>query len=118
MSIEWIEYKGKKILYIKYGDMDQSKMLDQIKEATKTIVSSGSSEILSLSDLTGCYINEAFLELTKSESKTSLPLTKKAAVVGIIGIKKLLLNAVNAFTIKARKPFDTIEEAKEWLTAD
>ncbi|MBI4979278.1 MAG: hypothetical protein HZC28_17485 [Spirochaetes bacterium] len=115
MSAQWIDHKGKKIIYIKYGGLTQPQMLDQIREATKMIVESGSNENLSLTDMTDTHIFDEFMELAKIEGAKSLPLTKKAAIVGVVGVKRILLNAVNMVSPKARKPFDTIEQAKDWL---
>ena len=88
-----------------------------VHKAAQMIVDSGKNDVLSLSDVTGCFFNNEIMEVLKEQSKISMPLTKKAAVVGITGIKKILLNAVNAVNANARKPFDTIEEAKDWLVA-
>jgi hypothetical protein len=115
MGAEWILYKGKKILYVKYGGLKPDEMLDLIRKATQMIVDSRSNQILSLSDLTDCFVNNEFTELSKKQGAISLPLTKKAAVVGITGIKNILLKAVNAFSPKPRVPFDTVQEAKDWL---
>jgi hypothetical protein len=115
MSVEWIEHKGKKILYIKYGGLSPSQRLDQIKEATRMIVETNSDKNLSLTDMNDCFVDNEFVELAKEQGKISLPLTHKAAIVGIVGMKKILLKAVNAFTPKPRIPFETIEKAKDWL---
>jgi hypothetical protein len=115
MSIEWVEYKGKKILYIEYKNLSPEQMLNQIKEATKILVATNSKENLTLTDMTGSFVNDEFLELAKEQGKISLSVTKKAAIVGVTGIKKLLLNVVNTVSPLSRKPFDNIDDAKEWL---
>ncbi len=118
MSIEWLQHKDKKILYIKYGSLSKEEMLDQVFKATKMIVDNKNMEILTLSDMRDCFVDEQFMETAKSQGKISLPLTKKAAIIGIFGVKKLLLNAYNAFASKPRVLFNTIEEAKDWLVSN
>ena len=115
MSIEWISHKGNKILYVKYTGLSPEAMRDQVKSATQTIIDTKSDQNLVLTDMQECFVDEAFLELSKQQGKLSLPHCSKSAIVGLTGVKKLLLKGVNAFTPKAREPFDTIEEAKEWL---
>lgn len=115
MSIEWIDYKGTKILHIKYAELSPEAMCDQIKTATKTIVDTKSQENLVLTDMIDCFVNEEFVELAKQQGKISLPFCKKSAIVGISGIKKILLNGVNLLSPKPRVPFDTLDEAKEYL---
>lgn len=115
MSIEWISYKNVKILHIKYSGLSQEAMCDQIRAATKAIVDTKSTENLVITDMQDCFVNEAFVELAKQQGKISLPFCKKSAIVGITGIKKLILNTINALSPKPRVPFDTLEAAKEWL---
>jgi hypothetical protein len=115
MSIETVTRKNKRILHIKYAGLAPAAMLDQIRAATKAIVDSGSTENLVLTDMTGSFVGEDFVELAKAEGKKSLPFCRKSAIVGITGIKKILLKGVNAISPKPRVPFDTVEEALEWL---
>jgi hypothetical protein len=115
MSAEWILHKGKKIIYIDYVGLKPQEMSELVKEATKIIVASKSIEVLSLSNVTGCYFNSELMDLIKTQGAISLPLTKKAAVVGVTGLKNVLLTAANAVWPKSRKPFDSVEQAKDWL---
>ena len=115
MGAEWIQHKGKKILYVKYGGLKPQEMLELVIKATQMIVDAKSNEVLTLTDVTDCFVNNEFTELSKQQGKISLPLTKKAAIVGVTGVKNILLRGVNAFTPKPRIPFNTIAEAKDWL---
>jgi hypothetical protein len=102
MSIEWITYKSKKIIYINYVGLKSLEMSQLIKEATQSIVDSKSTEVLSLSNVTGCFFTSELMDLLKKQSAISLPLTKKAAVVGVTGLKSILLTAANAVSPKSR----------------
>ncbi len=115
MGAEWINHKGKKILFINYGKLSLPEMLALVKKAAAMIVASGSSENLTLTDVSDAFVNNEFIAFAKEQSKISLPLTKKSAIVGVTGVKKILLKGVNAFTSKPRVPFDTVEQAKNWL---
>jgi hypothetical protein len=115
MSMEWITHHGKKILYIKYADMPLSDQLAQIDQATQALVDSGSHENLTLTDVIGMIVKEEFIEHSKEKGKISAQYTKKAAIVGIEGVRKILLQAVNAVSGNPRVPFPTVEEAKDWL---
>lgn len=115
MSVEWVDHKGKKILHIKYAGLSDEAMLEQMKNATNMLVNTKSEENLVLTDMLDCFLNEKFVALAKEQGKISLPFSKKSAIVGVTGIKKILLKGVNAISPKSRVPFDTIEEAKDWL---
>ena len=118
MSIEWLDHKGKKILYIKYTGLSPSEKLDQIDKAVKILSETHKTDNLTLTDMSETFVDEEFLNKSKEQGKISKNYTKKAAIVGIEGIKKLLLKTVNAFSGNPREPFNTIEEAKEWLIKD
>jgi len=40
---------------------------------------------------------------------------KKAAVVGVKPLQEVILTVVNMFSSLGIKPFDTIDDAKDWL---
>ncbi len=115
MSAEWIFHKGKRILYINYGGLQKEEQLAQIRQAHRLLLESGSKENLTISDIRDMGVSQAFVDLAKQQGKLSGPITKKAAVLGVVGIRKVLLEAVNRFSGNPRKPFDTLEDAKDWL---
>jgi hypothetical protein len=73
---------------------------------------------LTLSDLRNARIDQAFVDLSKEQGKISREYTKKAAVLGVDGVRKILLKAVNMVSGNPREPFSTMEEAKDWLVKD
>jgi len=118
MSIEWINHKGKKILYIDYAGLSSKEELEQIEKATKTLVETNDKNNLTLTNLVNAKVDQEFVDMSKVKGKISGQYTKKAAVVGVEGVRKVLLRAVNAFSGNPREPFSTKEEALEWLVKD
>ena len=53
--------------------------------------------------------------MAKEQSKISLPLSKKSAILDVTGGRKVLLMGINSFSSKPIIPFETFEEAKECL---
>ncbi len=115
MSVEWITHKGKQILYIKYSGLSYSEQLAQIERATQMLVDTNLHDNLTLSDVRDSHINQDFVDLAKAKGKISAPYTKKAAIIGIEGVRRFLLDVVNKVSGNKRVPFSTIEEAKDWL---
>jgi hypothetical protein len=115
MSIEWIEHKGKRILYIKYSGLSDSEQLEQVTRASQMLVDTNVKDNLTLSDVRDTHVNQAFVDLAKEKGKISGPVTRKAAIIGIEGVRKYILMAVNRISGNVRVPFSTIEEAKNWL---
>jgi hypothetical protein len=51
----------------------------------------------------------------KEYTNSNKPFVKAAAVVGVTGMKEIILNAIILFTRRNFSIFKQIEEAKEWL---
>ena len=72
MGAQWIDYKGKKILYVQYTGLKAPEMLGLIKTASEMIVAAKSNQVLSLTDVTDCFVNQEFLDLSKKQSAITL----------------------------------------------
>lgn len=112
-------YKGKEIYYIDYSNLKTNEeFLEAIKETNAFRIKTkeqGKKDLLMLVNMNGSYVYGDVLKEIKRSGQETKPLTKKTAVVGITGSKKVLLNIINTVTNLSSKPFDNLEEAKEWL---
>lgn len=115
MSIEWISHKGKKILLIDYSGLEGEAQTKQIEDAVDTLIKTGHKDNLTLTDISKIAISKEFTDKAQLMGKKSALVTKKAAIVGVTGIRKVILQTVNTFSGNQRKPFDSVEEAKDWL---
>ena len=111
--IQWIEYKGKEILYCDYRDLDENGIAELIKQIEQTVISSGKKNILKINDIRGLFVMASILPLLQKTAIKQKPYIGKNAYVGSKGMKKLV-DAVNEMTKIGAKSFDTVEEAKEW----
>lgn len=68
-----------------------------------------------LLDLRNSFANKDATDAFGESGKISKSLLKKTAVLGITGLKKILLNAVNRISSVEARAFNSEEEAKEWL---
>lgn len=113
-----IEHRGKSILYFDYQGLEDDDLVRKIRENEKRIaeiVAKGERDLLRLTDVTGCYATPEIVEAFKEVAVRFKPYFKASAVVGIKGGKKVLLDLVNRFSGIGARPFDSVEEAKEWL---
>ena len=121
--INWVEHKGKKILIIDYSGLKAPKD-DEIYMATLKkayeYVSDSSEKIRFITNVTDADANKeriaklkAFAKFCKDNDKI-----KKECVVGITGIKKVLLKAINTFARTNVVIIKTVEEGKEWLVSE
>jgi hypothetical protein len=115
MPVQWIEYKGKKILYADYRGLKSEDLMLQNLKAEGEIYKSTSFNILSLADFRDTYISKDFMEKIKQLGKEHKGRTAKAAVLGITGIKNIFINVYTAFTGESLKCFNDELSAKEYL---
>jgi hypothetical protein len=118
MGISWIDYKGRKILYVDYSSCkNQNETIAMLEDAARMFRSSN-GKILSLDNYENGYASSEFMNRAKELSCDFSPKRARGAALGVTGIKKLLLNAYNIFATDKIVPFDTRESALEYLVSD
>ncbi len=120
MSVKWIEYKGKQILEIDYRGLDPKEFIESLDLVKKTLLEvPPPAKSLSLADLEGAVVNKEVMARFKEIGPEIEPRTEKSAILGIHGIRHILLSAYNRASGAAnQKLFNTREEALEWLVSD
>ena len=72
--------------------------------------------IISLNDFRDAYGSKEFMKRASELGKELFDKrTLKTAAIGVVGIKKILVNAYNVFIKNKIMIFDTKEEALDWL---
>lgn len=113
--MNWINYKGKEILYDDYSGLTGDEMAKLIPVITHLTFESGKKDILLIVDVSNAFANKAAVNQFGESGTISKHLLTKTAVLGITGVKKILLKVVNRVTSLNAKPFSSAEEAKEYL---
>lgn len=118
MEIRWIEYKSKKILHLDYrGAKNEHEMIELLEKGNEYIKNSG-RKILVLVDYAHTYATQTYMDKLKENGKQNAPFIEKTAVLGVEGIKKILMNTYVLFTgEKNIKLFENEDKAKEWLVS-
>ena len=118
MSVKWIEYKGKRILYSDYRGLTEELGIENL-ELEAQMIAASETKALVLNNYEGTTATPDFMKRAKELGPTvTEPNTAKNAALGITGLKELLLRAYNAFTGAKVRPFKTEAEALEWLVQD
>ena len=115
--IRWIEHKEKPILYIDYSHfLDTDETIKAILEVNDFVKKLGKYELLMLIDVRKSYADEKIIvEALKNNALIVKPYVKKVAVVGVTTTQEVILTVVNMFSSLGIKPFDNIDDAKDWL---
>ena len=115
--MKWITHKGKEILYEDYTNLTGEQIARLVPAITKLTEDNDYKDILLLLDLSNSYANKDAVNAFVESGKISKDRLTKTAVLGITGVKKVLLNFVNKFTNVGAKGLNTIEDAKDWLVS-
>jgi len=115
--IRWVEHKEKTILYLDYSNFSNAdETIDTISEVNHYVKNLGKYELLMLVDVRKSYADEKIVvEALKNNALTVKPYVKKVAVVGVTKTQEVILTVVNMFSSLGIKPFDNVDDAKDWL---
>ena len=112
-KIEIIKRGGKEIFYVDYSG-DQ--MLQTISRAAALIEKQPSHSVLILSDFSGVEKWDGQgVSRIKDFANHNKPYVRAVALVGITGLKRVILQAVKRFTRRDFVIFDSKEKALDWL---
>jgi hypothetical protein len=116
--VKFIEHLGKRVLFINYADCDIV-MLKAVTEEMHRIISRElPNSVLTLNDVTGTSFDSESVSLLKSKVAANAPYVRRAAVIGITGLQRLIYEAVQRFSQRSIPLFDSREEALDWLVKD
>jgi hypothetical protein len=118
MTVKWIEYKGKRILYADFRGQTGKEGLATIELGAKMAAASP-TKVLMLSNYEGATATPEWFARAKQLGQEVFDLkVEKDAVVGVTGVKRVLLQSYNMVTKKGVVAFNTEAEALEWLVKD
>lgn len=120
MSVEWVNHKGKQILVNDCRGCSPETIVENLDQVVRMVEEvPPSASILLLNNVDGATMDTMVMTHLKKSAKAVAPRIEKDALVGIQGIRHVLLAAVNRVTgaKKIQKLFDDHEEALDWLAS-
>jgi hypothetical protein len=119
MSISYIFHKGKKIMFIDYTKCKTAQETIDLLEKVRQEYLKTNEKIIALNDFRDAYGSNEYMKRANQLAKELFDeRTYKNAAIGVTGIKKILLNGYNVFVKHKIMPFNTKEEALDWLAND
>jgi len=114
--ITWINYKGHSILLTDWTNLtDEKKFIAAVNETSQFVIDQQKYGLLELIDVTHSQKSTTVLFTMKKMALLTRRFNKKKAVIGINMIERMVLEAVNKFASEKIHPFETKEQALEWL---
>ena len=120
MRSNWIEYRGKQILYQDFSKrfFNSAAVKAELEEVQKIVLAQPLNSVLVLSDFRDTNVGSDLLSAMNSASEATKPHVHKTAVLGVTGMKRKLADLLTALTGQPLKYFDDIEAAKDWLVEE
>ena len=119
MKSKWIDHKGKRLFFADYSNFnDFESFKEEVDYSTSITIKEPLNSVRMLVDVTGTLGLPEMVNYIQESAMKDKDNMKKTAVVGVTGYRRIFLRAVVQFTRMDLKPFDDIEQAKEWLVED
>ncbi len=115
--INFIEHKGKQILYEDFSNTKLDEYVAALDEAAAIIRAQPPHSVLALADINGITFNKEMLDRMKDFIATNTPYIKAVAVIGVQGLLSVALQTVARFAGREMHTFDSKEAAMDWLVS-
>lgn len=117
MSVEWIEYKGKLILYANYKGLDAAENRQQL-EVQMNMIAQSPTPVLMLVNVEGAVMTPENTQYTKDRLIELGPKIIKSALTGVTGFKPVIVEGIGrAAKDLTQQIFENEADAKEWLVS-
>jgi hypothetical protein len=113
---EFILHNGVQILVLDVkGSKDMAQNIAAFRLAQKLATNEPLKSVRLLTDVTGAHYDSEGVAVMKEFSKATTPYNKASAVVGVEGMKWIIVQSLIKLTGRDIKLFDTRDKALDWL---
>jgi len=116
--VRFMMHRGKRVLSIDYSHCDVALLKAVAEEMHRVIAREPLNSVLTLTYVAGTGFDHESVEVLKSKVAANAPYVKRAAVIGISGLQRLIYEAVKLFTRRSIPNFSSREEALDYLVGD
>jgi hypothetical protein len=116
--VKWIMHKGRRILSVNYSGLQHEPLLAVIKQVRAFYEGQAKASVLAMVDVRGALGSQDVVGELKDVATATRDLDKKSAIIGITGLKKVLLSTINRFSGHDMKAFENEQDALEWLVSE
>jgi hypothetical protein len=110
------DYNGQKIIFLDLNGVQPEGIKSRVEEAKTLIFASKPNSVLLLSDFRDMRYDRERTDYAKQVSLDIKPFVKKSALLGIEGLKKIIMQSLIVFSGRTNmKPFAEVKDALEWL---
>jgi hypothetical protein len=121
MSVEWIEHKEKKLIFINAANLmnDHASLMADIETLVSLLHAEPKNSVLALADLRNTYLNNtAIIALMRNAPRAAPYFRKSALVIETSQARQVLLDSFRFVIQYPPKRFSDLDAAKEWLVSE
>jgi hypothetical protein len=116
--VRFIEHQGKRVLFINYSHCDVAMLKAVAEEGHRAIAREQLNSVLTLNDVTGTTFDKESVAVLQARVAANAPHVRRAAVIGISGLQRLIYEGVQAFTRRRIPLFEDRQRALDWLVEE
>jgi hypothetical protein len=116
--IKRIFHDGKEIIRMDFQGLEDDNDVINLLTEIKNYVLNTNRPTLQLTNITGVYMTPSVMNKVSAITKETEHLVIKDAVVGVVGVKKILFQVYNTLLGGKAKAFNTEEDAMAWLVKE
>src|SRR5262249_25893521 len=116
--VRFIEHAGARVLFINYSNCNVTMMKAVAEEGHRVIAREQPNSVLTLNDVTGTTFDKESVGVLQAKVAANAPYVKRAAVIGISGLQKLIYEGVQAFSRRRIPHFESRQDALSWLVRE
>jgi hypothetical protein len=120
MKSRWITYKGKRIFFVDLSGFGRhpDALREELVQAEAAAYREPEGSLLVLTDVRDTILSSEVMDFVKQSSARATKHIRKEAIIGMTGIRQVLLDAVSRFSGRRFTVFDDVEVAKDWLVSE
>lgn len=117
MPLSYHTYNGKEILKVNFNECKTKEEMLALVDKLLAEVNTSNKEMRVLSNYEGVFLGTDFMNKVKESAKKINRPIEKSAVVGVDGMKRILMNAYNKVTGRKMVAFNSEQEALDFLVS-
>jgi hypothetical protein len=121
MKSRWVDHKGKRVFIADFSDFgsDTSALLAEAGEVLQLLTKEPPGSLLVITNTDGTIGSPGNLDVMRNLLPISNHFVQRRAILGMAGARKAFLEIYNRLSGKVPlTPFDTMEEALDWIVQE
>jgi hypothetical protein len=121
MSVNWIEHKSKKLIFINVANLmnDHVSLITDIETLVSLLHTEPKNSVLALADLRNTHLNNtALMALMRNAPRAAPYFRKSALVIETNQARQILLDSFRFIIQSPPKRFSDLDSAKDWLVSE